>query len=314
MPAPDDDDQPQRDPAPDPSQPAPDEAEAETVEARPALELLIEPDEPLLPRQTKGRGRVIAVIAGKAGTGKSVVAANLAAASARHLGLTTAVLDLALQFGDQALMFDAPASPSMVDVLANVDALTPDFLLECMYPSRGVRVLAAPPSPELADLVQLEHLDEILEQLQGLFDLVVVDTASYLSDVTLEIIERADALLLLVTPYLASVKDAKLLLKTLSDLGVPPRKVTVALNRMEPGIKMSTEVLEANIKFPITFELPHTPLALLDAATDGIPVVVSRPSLEFAQRTVAMAAALAKMDEVETTTRPPKRGFLRLGR
>jgi pilus assembly protein CpaE len=269
--------------------------------------------EALLPRQTRGRGRLLAVIAGKAGTGKSVLAANLAAAAARHLGLTTAIVDLALQFGDQALMFDAPSAPSLVDVLANVDALTPDFLLECMYTSRGVHVLAAPPSPELADLVQLEHLDRILEQLAVLFDLVVVDTSSHLGDVTLETIDRADALLLVVTPYLASVKDTKLLLKLLSDLSVPPRKLTTVLNRLEPGLKMSTEALEANIRFPISFELPHTPVALLEAATDGVPVVISRPSLEFSQRLVGIAAALAQPEEGEGR-HGSRRGFLRLGR
>jgi len=278
------------------------------------VEALIEPDqEPLLPRQTQGRGRVLAVLAGKAGTGKSVVAANLAAAAARHLGLTTAVLDLALQFGDQGLMFNAPPAPSLADVLANVDALTPEFLLECMYPSRGIWLLAAPPSPELADLVQVRHLDEILDQLRDLFDLVVVDASSQLSDVTLEAIDQADALLLLVTPYLASVKDTKLLLKALGDLGVPPRKISVALNRLEPGLRMPTEALEANIKYPITFELPHTPGALVDSATDGVPVVISRPSLEFSQRMVAIATALALPGDAEER-QAPRRGFLRLGR
>ena len=212
----------------------------------------------LKPRQRSGRGQVVAVVSGKPGTGKSTIAANIACAIARDHRMTVAVVDLSLQFGDQALMFDAGYSPSMVDVLANIDALTPDFLLECMHQAHGLRILSAPPSPELADLVDANHIDLIVGQLRLLFDFIVIDTSSHLSDISLQAIDNADSLLVVTTPYLASVKDTKLLLKTMSDLGVPAAKLTAVLNRMEPAIKMGLEVLEANLKFPIGAELPHT--------------------------------------------------------
>src|SRR5579864_1355300 len=111
----------------------------------------------LIPRQRRGAGAVVAVVSGKPGTGKSMVVANLACAIARDHRMAVAVVDLSLQFGDQALMFDAGSSPSMVDVLANIDALTPDFVLECMHQAHGLRILGAPPSPELADLVEADR-------------------------------------------------------------------------------------------------------------------------------------------------------------
>src|ERR1700730_6247569 len=63
--------------------------------------------EALPARRRPGRGQVVAVVAGKAGTGKSTIAANIACAIARDHRMTVAVVDLSLQFGDQALMFDA---------------------------------------------------------------------------------------------------------------------------------------------------------------------------------------------------------------
>ncbi|MHB8509271.1 MAG: AAA family ATPase [Candidatus Dormibacteria bacterium] len=252
----------------------------------------IEFEPPALPRKRSGAGRIITVVSGKAGAGKSTLVANLAAATARDRGLTTAVVDLALQFGDQALMFDAPPSPSMIDVLANVDALTVEFLVDCMHLSSGVRVLGGPPSPELADLVEVEHVRTILELARRAFDVVFLDTCSYLSDTTLDAIEEADSLVCLTTPYLASVKDTKLLLKTLNDLGIAGESLTVVLNRLEPGLKMASEVVEANIRFPVTFELPHAAGALLDAATDGVPLSVGNRGTDYAQKIAAIALAL----------------------
>jgi pilus assembly protein CpaE len=263
-------------------------------------------------RHRAGRGPVIAVVSGKSGTGKSMIAANVACTIARDHRMTVAVVDLSLQFGDQALMFDAGSSPSMVDVLANIDALTPDFLLECMHQAHGLRILGAPPSPELADLVDASHVQAIVDQLRLLFDFIVLDTSSHLSEISLEAIDQADSLLIVTTPYLASVKDTKLLLKTMSDLGVPAAKLTAVLNRMEPAIKMGLEVLEANLKFPIGAELPHVPGLLVDSVTDGIPLALSRPNSEWGQR----VSALGKMMVATTSAadgRKTKRGFL-LGR
>jgi pilus assembly protein CpaE len=227
--------------------------------------------------------------------------------------LTTAVFDLALQFGDQALMFDAPPSPSMVDVLANIDALTPEFLVDCMHPGM-VRVLAAPPSPELADLVETDHVRLIMSQLRTLFDFIVLDTSSHLSDVTLEAIDTADAIVLVTTPHLASVKDSKLLLKTMSDLGVPATKLTAVLNRVEPAIRMGLEVLEANLKFPLAFEIPHTPQALMDAVTDGMPLTLSKPGSDFSKAVAAMTAQLVDPAGGEKAAKQQKRSFLGLTR
>jgi pilus assembly protein CpaE len=267
---------------------------------------------PLLPRKRKGPGRVCAVISGKGGSGKSTLAASIAGAVAREHGLTTAVFDLALQFGDQALMFDAPPSPSLVDVLANIDAITPDFLVDCMHPGI-VRVLAAPPSPELADLVETDHVRLIMAQLRVLFDFIVLDTSSHLSDVSLEAIDTADAIVLVTTPHLASVKDSKLLLKTMSDLGVPATKLTAVLNRVEPAIRMGLEVLEANLKFPLSFEIPHTPQALMDAVTDGTPLTLGKPTSEFSKAITPLAAILVD-PSAEKTGQKQKRSFLGLTR
>lgn len=288
------------------------ELEVQAPPSEPDLSATIEPEQvELLPRKRKGPARVITVIAGKSGIGKSIVVSNLASVLARDHGFATAVLDLDLQFGDQSLMFDAASTPSIVDVLANIDYLSPDFVLDCMHQGAGVRVMGSPPSPELADLVTITHIQELMLQMRSVFDVILIDTESHLSDVTLEAVDCADAIVVLTTPYLASVKNTKLLLKTMSDLGVPARKLTAVLNRLEPGLKMPLDVLEANLKFPISLELPHVPGLLVDSVTDGVPLVLSKPNSDWGNRVAELARLI--VDTNTAKARKPRRGFL-LGR
>jgi pilus assembly protein CpaE len=265
-------------------------------------------DVALVPRQRRGPAVVVAVVSGKAGTGKSTLAANLACAIARDHRMAVAVMDLSLQFGDQALMFDAGSSPSVIDVLANIESLTPEFVLECMHQAHGLRILGAPPSPELADMVDANDLNLIINHLKTIFDFVVLDTSSHLSDISLEAIDSADSLILLTTPYLAAVKDTKLLLKTMSDLGIPAAKLNAVLNRVEPAIRMGRDVLEANLKFPISLELPHVAGLLVDSVTDGVPLVLSKRNSEWGNRVAELATLV--VDASIAKAQKPKRGFL----
>src|SRR5258708_10410111 len=275
-------------------------------------ETAVEPAEgELIPRQRRGAVDVVAVVSGKPGTGKATVVANLACAIARDHRMAVAVADLSLQCGEQALMSDAGSSPSMVDVLANIDALTPEFVLECMHQAHGLRILGAPPSPELADLVEASPLSLIIQQLRMIFDFVILDSSSHLSDISLEAIDSADALVTATTPYLASVKDTNLLLKPMSDLGVPAAKRTPFLHRVEPAINMGRDVLEANLKFPISLELPHVPGLLVDSVTDGVPLVLGKPNSDWGNRIAELSTLV--VDTNTAKVRKPKRGFL-LGR
>jgi pilus assembly protein CpaE len=286
------------------------ELEVQAPPSEPDLSATIEPEQvELLPRKRKGPARVITVIAGKSGIGKSIVVSNLASVLARDHGFATAVLDLDLQFGDQSLMFDAASTPSIVDVLANIDYLSPDFVLDCMHQGAGVRVMGSPPSPELADLVTITHIQELMLQMRSVFDVILIDTESHLSDVTLEAVDCADAIVVLTTPYLASVKNTKLLLKTMSDLGVPARKLTAVLNRLEPGLKMPLDVLEANLKFPISLELPHASHELIESVTDGVPLALTKPSSEWGQKVTALGNMILAEEKTEAR-KSGRRGFL----
>lgn len=241
------------------------------------------------------RGQVIAMVSGKDGTGKSTVAANLAAHMARDFSRSVALLDLDLQTGDQALMFRLPTYPCIEDVLEGFDLLTPGTLVESMHKAHALSILTAPPTPERADIFRSSHVREIVSLLACSFDFVVVDVASHLGDVTLEAIDIADRVVLLTTARLPSLKDTKRLLRVLGDIGKDSARIAVVVNDTS-RVRMSRETVANSINFPVSAELPHASDALLDAVIDAVPLVLSSPRSDFSRAIAQLADVVIAAD------------------
>ena len=102
-----------------------------------------------------GQGRVIAICSTKGGTGKSVVATNLATALAKRTTQPVVLVDGDLQFGDVALMLQLQPTHTVADAVKAGERLDGTLLerLLLTHPSCGLMVLAAPTESESVDLV-----------------------------------------------------------------------------------------------------------------------------------------------------------------
>ena len=94
---------------------------------------------------SQSHGRVITVFSPKGGSGKSVVATNLAAAAAAKGKRRTLLVDLDLQFGDSAIMLGLQPRSTVRELIgtpADIDAEKLEVYTELH--STGLRVLPAP--------------------------------------------------------------------------------------------------------------------------------------------------------------------------
>jgi flagellar biosynthesis protein FlhG len=157
---------------------------------------------------------VLAVTSGKGGVGKTVVAANLAAALAAR--------------GERVLVLDADLGLANLDVVLNLypkttlhDVFSGQARLEDAIVSApgGFSVLLAGSgmveysrlTPELRS-----RLQETIATLAPSFDRILLDTGAGISDVVLFSVSLADEVLLVVTPEPTSMTDAYATIKVLS--------------------------------------------------------------------------------------------------
>jgi len=93
------------------------------------------------------------------------------------------LVDLSLQFGDIAALLAMTPDGSIAEFAASDAGMTDRHVIQqaLSLGPQGLTVLAAPPSPELADYVTTAHLRSLVAELRSTFELVVADTTSQLS-------------------------------------------------------------------------------------------------------------------------------------
>lgn len=225
-----------------------------------------------------GQGRVITVFSTKGGTGKSVVATNLAVLLARQSDRPVALVDADLQFGDVAVMLKMSPQHTIVNVVEAGErldaALLRSFLIR--YEGSGLMVLPAPIEPAFADAIAMSDLSRILTLLRTFCSHVVVDTPAYFNDVVLGLLEETDDIVLVAGMDIAAIKNVKIGLQTLRLLNIPASKVKLILNRANSKVKLDVADVERTLQMRADCQIPSD-IAVPQSINRGTPVVLEAP-------------------------------------
>jgi pilus assembly protein CpaE len=139
----------------------------------------------------------------------------------------------------------------------------------------GLRVLAAPPRPEMADEVRADEVRQVLQFLRQEYVYIIVDTGSMMDDVTLAAIDSADLLVLMTTPEIPAIKDARLVLDLLGVLEFPRERVFFVLNKTERKVGISPEAISDNLKVTVEGEIPLDIKTVVTSMNKGVPLLVT---------------------------------------
>ena len=234
-------------------------------------------------------GKIFAIFSPKGGVGCSTVAINLAIAMHKTTGAQVAVVDGSLQFGDVAVLLNLQANRTLADLAPHVDELDNDLLNHVMLAHQsGIRALLAPPRPEMADLIAPGILSKILDKLRHLYGYIIVDTQSTLSDATLTVLDTADRVVLVTTPDIPAIKNAKLFFEVTEALEYPSGKTVLVLNKYDRHSNIRAQDIQASIKHPVTSQLPLDERTATIAANQGVPLMTSAQSTPLTQAITAL--------------------------
>jgi pilus assembly protein CpaE len=250
-------------------------------------------------------GHVLAFYGAKGGVGATTLAVNTAIALHRHLGRSVVLVDGNLQFGDHRVFLDLGLDrKSIVDV---VSAPTIDAELIRQVVVRhdsGIDLLLAPPSPETAELVTPEALPTILEILAATYDYVVVDVDKRLDEVNLRIFDAAEAIFVVLTADLSSLKNVRIMLETLANLGYDGGRVRLVLNRSTAFTGINVKNAEGALRRPIAHHVVNDDLGAISALNSGAPVLdtkaespLGRAIVDFARAIDADAVGIAQPEK-----------------
>jgi len=239
------------------------------------------------------QGKIIMVYSPKGGAGCTTLAVNLAIAM-HNEETRTALVDANLQFGDVAVFLNEQGKNSVLDLAPRADELDPEIVEEVMikHAASGLHVLAAPPRPENAEKVSSDQFTKLLRYLRQMYAYVVVDTASYLTDITLSVLDLADVVVLVTTQDIPSIKDGRLFLDLMLTLNIQVDKIAFIMNRFDKRIAITPEKVGENLKQEVLAVIPLDEPTVIPAVNRGVPFMLDNKTKPAARGIYTLAEAL----------------------
>jgi pilus assembly protein CpaE len=259
--------------------------------------------------EAPGLGRVITVSSTKGGSGKSVVATNLATSLARRTSRPVVLVDADLQFGDVAVMMRLAAPHTLVDAVSAQGRLDAQFLQSLLvrHEASGLLILPAPLEPSFAERVSGADMVRIVEILQSFCAYVVIDTPAQFNDVVLALIEHSDDILMVAGMDIPNIKNTKLGLQTLRMLGVPEEKLILLLNRANSKVQLDVAEVERTLGIKAGCLVPSD-IVVPQTVNKGVPVVLDAPRSEVARALEQLAGMFCDAPAAPAAT-PTRKGL-----
>jgi pilus assembly protein CpaE len=239
-------------------------------------------------------GVIVAFFSPKGGVGRTTIAVNMAVAAATDLGKKVVLVDASFQFGDVGVLLNLnPKNKSIADLAPELEIGEPESLdTFVINHSSGIRVLLAPPSPEMAELVTTTGVKRVLEALRNDNDLVIVDCTSWFNDTTLAILDMADVILTMLSLEITSIKNMRMFLEVADQLGYEPSKVRLVLNRADSTLGIRVSDVEHSIGRKVDHTIVSDGRSVVYALNRGVPFFLSNREAQVSQDVLRLATAI----------------------
>jgi pilus assembly protein CpaE len=239
-------------------------------------------------------GMIVAFFSPKGGVGRTTIAVNMAVAAATDLGKKVVLVDASFQFGDVGVLLNLnPRNKSIADLAPELEIGEPESIdTFVINHSSGIRVLLAPPSPEMAELVTTSGVKKVLEALRRDNDLVIVDCTSWFNDTTLAILDMADVILTMLSLEITSIKNMRMFLEVADQLGYEPNKVRLVLNRADSTLGIRVSDVEHSIGRKVDHTIVSDGRSVVYALNRGVPFFLSNREAQVSQDVLRLATAI----------------------
>jgi pilus assembly protein CpaE len=238
----------------------------------------------------------------KGGVGTTSLAINLSIAISQLWKIETVLWDMALSSGQCALMLNLKPKSTPASLVEWPESSIDETLLRTMLVEHqtGIKLLPAPTSFEDADLITPEIVDLIWSPLQTIAPYVIVDAGNHFTEAVISILARSDAIILVLTPELASVNAAYQAIRIFTEMGFDSNKVFPVINNVFPRSSLLPEKIASGLKKEIFGEIPFDTINFIKAINQGSPYLALAPKSPVSDSFTRLAKKLTTIKKEES--------------
>lgn len=177
-------------------------------------------------------GKVVLVSSGKGGTGKTMFAVNMGAMLAeKGCNVMLLDMDMGLRNMDLYLGMENKVVYNIMDVMSGICRINKAMIkvdgFDSMY------FMAASPRRDDRDITPL-HMEVLCNKLKRFFDYIIIDCPAGINDLFDVAMAAADKAVVVTEPEVASLRDADVTERELSDKGV--KEIYIVVNKVRADL------------------------------------------------------------------------------
>lgn len=222
-------------------------------------------------RHNAGRGKLIAFVSAKGGSGSTTIACNVAHMIARAGSKRVLLADFDFISGTVAFIFKLNHSYSLLDGIQHSHQLDESLWASLVSTRNGLDILTAPERPYTPP-VEPYRVHECLEYARSIYECVVVDLPSISEKISQAALNEADQIFLVTDPELPTLFLARRTLSLLEDLGFAKEQVRVVVNQFRKRDELSLADMEKIFRSPVYATFPQDHNSVRRSLTEGKPV------------------------------------------
>ena len=225
------------------------------------------------------RAKTIAVFSGSGGTGRTLVAANLAVSLHAQDSGRVLYLDASYPIPAEGMtLLGLERAKSLGDIVPILHRLTPDVLASYLVvASSGVSVMPLLSEVLQARLVTPDVVSRFFDLANHAFDLIVVDLPASVGPLAQAFIEKSDQVAVLTDCTTAGVTRARFALDYLRTQQVPNDAWLLCLNQTGDDPAQIAERVERLLGVRVIVSMPDDAEAATTTARKGTPIVLALP-------------------------------------